>query len=258
MSKYGRFIMYCIMVVLFATGLVTVYLAARVSSLFFSSRRHRILVQRIIHLGARLFFWFVGVFGLMSLRLPSGRVGVTGLQPGVVVANHPSMLDALLLLALCPNAVCVMKRSLRRIPVLGGLASMAGYVSSSEPEEFLKESSARISEGSHVLIFPEGTRSNGSEVGPFKRGAAWIVSNLGCPLLVFVIRMSPVYLGKGGGLLEQVSFPIAYSIDFVGSSEGRVVAEEALREAVLKVTQWLEESIKDSLCSSTLETASTL
>ena len=54
-------------------------------------------------------------------------------EPLVVVANHPSLLDAVILVACLPNAVCVMKARLMHNVLLGAGARMARYIVNDAP-----------------------------------------------------------------------------------------------------------------------------
>src|SRR6185436_7366174 len=66
--------------------------------------------------------------------------------PGrVIVANHPSLLDAVLVIARVPAAVCIFKPSLRRNPVLGQSALRAGYIPSDCRFDLVRSATAKIS-----------------------------------------------------------------------------------------------------------------
>ena len=80
-------------------------------------------------------------------------------EPLVVVANHPSLLDAVILVACLPNAVCVMKARLMHNVLLGAGARMARYIVNDAPLPMIRGAIAELRQGACLIIFPEGTRT---------------------------------------------------------------------------------------------------
>jgi 1-acyl-sn-glycerol-3-phosphate acyltransferase len=152
--------------------------------------------QQMIHRAARLLFTVLRKLALLEVTtsgFPAQRISP---PPCVVVANHPSMLDALLLVSLLPNAVCIMKPSLLRIPGLSGLARRAGYIPHGAAPALLERAEAALAAGSSIIIFPEGTRSKPGSLGTFQRGAVRIALQAGVPIEAIALEMSPVVLGR--------------------------------------------------------------
>ncbi|NRB28137.1 MAG: 1-acyl-sn-glycerol-3-phosphate acyltransferase [Roseibacillus sp.] len=119
-------------------------------------------------------------------------------EPGVlVVANHPTLLDALALMSQMPQVDCVVKESYFHHRLLGRAAQGAGYVSSGDGPTMVEMCVERLRAGRSIIIFPEGTRSPANELGPFTRGAAHIALRAGkCPIPV-TIRCQPPTLHRG-------------------------------------------------------------
>ena len=116
----------------------------------------------------------------------------------VYVANHPMLIDAPLLLARLPNAVCIFKPSLMRNPVLGPAAIMAGYVSGDAGVDVIRDAAAKVAAGCSILIFPEGTRTaQGAAPGPFKPGFALIAAQAKAPVQLIVLRSTPELTARG-------------------------------------------------------------
>jgi 1-acyl-sn-glycerol-3-phosphate acyltransferase len=121
------------------------------------------------------------------------------LKPGTVyVANHPMLIDAPLLLARLPNAVCIFKPSLMRNPVLGPAAIMAEYVSGDAGVDVIRDAAQKVASGCSMLIFPEGTRTTpGAAPGPFKPGFALIAAQSRASVQLIVLRSSPELATRG-------------------------------------------------------------
>ena len=119
-------------------------------------------------------------------------------QKGVLfVGNHQSYLDIPVLLAVmeAPTAF-VSKKSVGEKPFLGAILDMVGCVSIDRDDlrqslTAIKEASQRLEKGLNMVIFPEGTRSQGPEVAEFKKGSIKAATMVGAPIVPF--RLENVY-----------------------------------------------------------------
>ena len=152
--------------------------------------------QWLIHQAFRFFTWFMEVLGLIRVS----RVGTERLRrsaPCVVVANHPTLIDVVLLIAEMPQADCVVKKASWRNRFLRGVVRGAGYIPNDDGPALVEAAAARLRAGRRVLLFPEGTRSPWGRLGDFRRGAARIALESGCDLLPVMITCEPPTLRKG-------------------------------------------------------------
>jgi len=108
------------------------------------------------------------------LALIHCNVSVSGDVPksGLIACNHLGYVDILVIGSLCP-AIFVAKNDVKEWPIFGWLASRAGtiFVSRNEPAKVatqLREMERPLREGYPVVLFPEGTSSDGSSVLPFR------------------------------------------------------------------------------------------
>lgn len=129
----------------------------------------------------------------MEYRGFDGRIGPSR----VVVANHPSLLDAVFLIARVPAAVCIFKPAIRRNPVLGLAALRAGYLPSDSGLDLVKSAVAKIESGATLVVFPEGTRTPASgRLGAFRPGFALIARLARAPLQLVRITCAGELLTK--------------------------------------------------------------
>jgi 1-acyl-sn-glycerol-3-phosphate acyltransferase len=121
------------------------------------------------------------------------------LQPGTVyIANHPTLIDATLILARLPDAVCIFKPSLMRNPAVGPAAAMAGYVRGDTGLDLIKAAAARVAAGQSLLVFPEGTRTaEGTLLGKMKPGFALIADRAQAPVALIILSAKPGFLARG-------------------------------------------------------------
>ena len=158
------------------------------------------------------FYWACArASGLM--RLEAGSLDALRSVPGglIIAANHPSLLDALMIVARLPRSVCIMKGSLMRNPFLGPGAGLAGYVVNDSLREMIRGSTEALHEGAQLVVFPEATRSPGpGRLHPFSRSIALIAHRAKVPIQTVVIETDSPYLGKGWPLWKLPPIPIVF------------------------------------------------
>ena len=144
---------------------------------------------------------------------PAWRVRVHGrenVRPGstyVMVANHLSFLDILVLFRLFRHFKWVSKIEMFRIPAIGWNMRLNRYVplrrgDRASVAEMMAASRERLAEGSSVMIFPEGTRSPDGVLKAFKPGAFRLALEARVPILPIVISGTSTALPKHGFVLR--------------------------------------------------------
>ncbi|KAI4174623.1 MAG: hypothetical protein LQ343_002196 [Gyalolechia ehrenbergii] len=132
------------------------------------------------HLTARSFALVMRYTTGVTFDIISGEHHLRASRPCVIVGNHQSELDVLLLARIFPPWCSVTaKSSLKRVPFLGWFMALSGTVfidranSSSARQAFRGAAEEMLRHRQSVFIFPEGTRSyaHGPEMGAFKKGA---------------------------------------------------------------------------------------
>lgn len=180
---------------------------------------HLLLPRRIgSALGQRvmmaLFRFFVGLLQRLGLaRCDLAALdALRGGPPVVIAPNHPTYLDAMLIVSRLPNVVCIMKADVLDNVFLGGGAKLAGYVRADAPREMIRAAAEALAAGRHVLLFPEGTRTVRAPVNPFRSGFAAIARRAQAPVQTVVIEAGSAYLRKGWPLLRMPEFPLDYRV----------------------------------------------
>jgi 1-acyl-sn-glycerol-3-phosphate acyltransferase len=167
-------------------------------------------VQRVVNRTNRRFMRLMSGLGLMRYR----GIGLERLQePGIlVVANHPTLIDAVAILSEMPSADCITKRGNAENPFMGGVIAAAGYIINTGGQAIIDTCAARLAQGRSLLTFPEGTRSPKGGLGPFHRGAAHIAIASGRPLLPVVVTCDPPTLMRGQPWYEVPDRPFEYTL----------------------------------------------
>lgn len=135
-----------------------------------------------------------------------------GAGPLIVAANHPSLLDAVMIVSRLPNAVCVMKASLLDNVLFGAAARLAGYIRNDAPLEMILKAREELRRGAQLVIFPEGTRTTRFPADACQSAVGLIASRSGVPVQTLLIEFSTPYLGKAWPLFRRPVLPLSFRI----------------------------------------------
>ncbi|GJG95362.1 1-acyl-sn-glycerol-3-phosphate acyltransferase [Cupriavidus pauculus] len=177
-----------------------------------SPATHRRVCRDVIHHALRFFLWLMRALGVIQYQVRNGeRLRRGGL---LIVANHPSLIDIVFLMALTRGADCVVKAALARNPFTRGTVAAAGWIRNDAGGMSLVEDCiASLKAGSNLIIFPEGTRTRPGEPLLLQRGAANVAVRGGFDLTPVVIRCEPPTLTKGEKWYRVPSRRPRYEID---------------------------------------------
>lgn len=128
--------------------------------------------------------------------------------PLIVAANHPSLLDAVMIVSRLPNAVCVMKAALMDNILFGAAARLARYIRNDAALEMILNSRDELQQGAHLVIFPEGSRTLNFPVDACSPSAGLIASRSKTPVQTLLIEFSTPYLGKAWPLFRRPALPL--------------------------------------------------
>lgn len=137
----------------------------------FNKRRFFRLSRKFNHIYFQFLVLEMTVLGLVKVHVRH-RERLKNLSARIVVANHPSFLDVVILFSLIPNANCIVKGSLSKTPFVRNIVN-ALFISNAIPFERQLELAKRgLDNGESLIIFPEGTRTRQGEPSHLKKGAA--------------------------------------------------------------------------------------
>lgn len=152
------------------------------------------------------FLRFVGV--AISKTFPPWRLRLEGRWPAargpfIVVANHQSILDILLLSRMPREMKWIAKEELFEVPWVGWMLHMSGDIpirrgDAESGGEALGKAKAYLARGMSVMLFPEGTRSKTGKLLPFKSGAFRLAVETGVPVLPVAVHGTARGMPKGG------------------------------------------------------------
>jgi len=150
------------------------------------------------HCWARIACWLTPVLAFVK-----GKENIEKRKSYIIVANHQTGWDIFLLYGYLPiDFRWLMKKELRRVPFIGYASEKVGhiFIDRSSPRAAIKslsEARNKLVNGSSVVIFPEGTRSRGKQMRPFKKGAFKLAIDLELDILPVTIVNSYKIKRKG-------------------------------------------------------------
>jgi 1-acyl-sn-glycerol-3-phosphate acyltransferase len=144
---------------------------------------------------------------------PAWRVHIEGrdkIAPDtayVMVANHQSLLDILVLFRLFAHFKWVSKIENFRVPCVGWNMSLNRYIKlrrgdRASVEEMMRACERTLADGSSIMMFPEGTRSADGRLKAFKPGAFTLAQRMRAPILPIVVEGTAAALPKRGFVLQ--------------------------------------------------------
>ncbi|KAA3638801.1 MAG: 1-acyl-sn-glycerol-3-phosphate acyltransferase [Proteobacteria bacterium] len=143
----------------------------------------------VARLWGRFILWITPV----RVRINNADV-INRSQSYVIVANHQSTYDILALYGYLPMAFkWVMKIELRKVPFIGYTCNLMGHIyvdrsNRQAAKQTMQQAGTKLTGGTSVLFFPEGTRNNGDGLLPFKKGAFKMAQSLSLPILPVTIK----------------------------------------------------------------------
>lgn len=184
------------------------------------------ILQQFTCFWAALYTWIIPAWKIKI----KGREKIQRNKTYVVVSNHQSMLDILVLFNLFFHFKFVSKIEIFKVPFIGWNMYLNKYIrlrrgDRKSVEKMLKDAEKSLAEGNSLLIFPEGSRSPDGKVRPFKTGAFILAKKIQTPILPIVISGTNTALPK-------------YSLNFHGSHDIRIrVLDEIPYESFSGMTE---------------------
>ena len=172
------------------------------------------------------------------------RDGLPRCSGCVIAANHPSLIDAVIVVALVPRTLFVAKHALKKNPFMSLIVRSASL-----PDDERLPEAARpyLEKGWNVLVFPEGTRSPAGGMRPFRRGAAQTAIRCRAPLVPVSIRQSRRILGKCQKPWDMGGSTVVYSIASGARIACAPAAGETIRSAAIRITGALSSEVRELL-----------
>jgi 1-acyl-sn-glycerol-3-phosphate acyltransferase len=156
--------------------------------------RKRARARAVMRLALRLFVAVAHRLGLMTYEFRGReRLG----RPGqLILANHPSLIDVVFLLAFVPGAGCVVKAGLWRNPLTRSAVSLVEFIRNDSTADMIVAAAGALHAAQPLIFFPEGTRTRPGQPMVFHRSGANIALRAAASVTPVYIRVEPTTLTK--------------------------------------------------------------
>jgi len=176
-----------------------------------SERRGRVLGRYVIMAGFRFYLASLGLSRRCSFDLEALDV-LRDERSLILAPNHPCLLDAVMIISRLPNVACVLKADLMNNVFLGAGARLARYIRNEPVRRMVHLAMQDFDYGSHLLLFPEGTRTTLCPVNPFKGSVGLIAHHAQVSVQTILIETDSMFLSKGWSLFRKPPMPIHYRV----------------------------------------------
>jgi 1-acyl-sn-glycerol-3-phosphate acyltransferase len=180
--------------------------------------------QDVLHLCCRFYIWYMRLVGILRLKRPPVPERLARREACVVIANHPSLLDVIIITSSVPAVVFVAKSSWFKSPFIAPLLRHGGHIPGPADEDALTPMDGalvlerildRLRQGFSVLVFPEGTRSPPRGLHPYQRGAFEAAIRAQVPLVGLRLLANPPALLKNQAWHDVPDRRINYDLDLL-------------------------------------------
>lgn len=206
----------------FLLGSIVLFFFFQVPSYLFSKNPARAF-QKFNHINMEIFF------ALTRFLIPRTKFKIQNevrqIHGSIIVCNHISYLDPILLMSLYKRNCTIVKSTFFRVPFFGWLLRNSYYMPSASGEamgqamlENLENIKEHLGAGGNFFVFPEGTRSRDGKLSPFNKGVFSIARYCNVPLKLVHIKDTDK-LFKPGTFLFKAHDYIEIEVDFIGSLE---------------------------------------
>ena len=159
---------------------------------FFLPKRARVCVgSKVLQYSWKLMCALMSMTWNLALRVPDKKK-MKAIRSSIVVANHPSLIDVVILTSIIPGSKLVANSKLLRWRILRGLC----ITNDTGAEQFIAQAKRALDDGFNVIIFPEGTRTTPGKVSKLQRGAFQLALQSGYPIVPIHIHTDGPFLTK--------------------------------------------------------------
>ena len=236
-AAYGYLVVYSGLLVFGLGCLIWSGVAALLRPLL-SKDQGRVVGRCVTSYGFRLYLWLLALTGVFRFDLRA-LDALRDAGPLVIAPNHPSLLDAVMVLSRLPDVACVMKADLIDNPTYGASARLAGYIRNDEFIGAATQAAETLKAGSQLLLFPEGTRTTRAPINRLKGGASLVSKRSGVPIQTVLIETTSPFLSKGWALHRIPPIPVCYRVRL----GRRFMPADNLRESIAELEAYLASEL---------------
>ena len=200
--------------------------------LFGPNRCARRCMRALVRASYRLFVGAARVTGLFRVALsPDDRARLASTRGHVIVANHLTLIDVVIFVAVLPDATAIAKAAAGRNFFYSRIVNSV-FLVNDDPARVLDEAGELLAQGVNLIVFPEGTRTPlHASRRKLRRGAAQIALHAHAPILCVRLDCDPPVLAKGQSWHDVADRTIVWTLRVKGEIPARAVPPDGTPHA---------------------------
>ena len=208
------------MIIFAIGGLFIGLIIIPLSAIRFKDLEHKRFCANIVHKSWKFFNNLLCKFGSIKIETNGDFSNING---KVIVANHPSLLDIVLLIGLIPNCLCLAKKELLKNPIMHNIVKYLYIINDVDLDEFQNETKEALENGFNIVIFPTGTRTLPDEELKIHKGSAQIAINANVDIIPITIK---------------ADYPLLIKNHFPLDAGEKIITFEITRKENIKVSDY--------------------
>lgn len=192
-------------------ALIISFLIFPYGSVFVKKERRKYFYSNVIHKTWKFFTAMMVKTGIIKVVIENAEK-IENVRGKIIVANHPSFIDIVLLIGLLPDTVCIAKKELKKNFFMGNIVKSLYLINDEDNEKLLKESFEVLQKGFNIIIFPTGTRTVDTEELKLHKGASMIALHSKADILPVYINCDYKFLAKNQKIYDAGTKPVTYTI----------------------------------------------
>ena len=203
--------------------------------------KSRFFMRRAVQMIYVVFVWMLEVTGMIRIKISKkDRKKISACQGCVVVANHPTLIDIVLLMSILPDSTGLAKMEAGKNFFYSRVVSSV-FIPNTDVEKTLKDAKQALDDSVNLIVFPQGTRTQLNEKRKFHRGAAQMALRSKKDVVVLAIVPRIPFLGKKQLWCDVGDRTIETEIKFIRTI--KTSSQDTSRAAAEKVTKNIEKSL---------------
>lgn len=199
--------------ILFGTGAgVISFVIFPFISLTKSEDKQKEAYSEVIRKSWSFFAWVLSFTGVLNIHV-SNREEFQNLSGKIVVANHPTFIDVVILISMIPKSTCLAKKETLSNPLFRNIVKSIYIINDIDPDKLKLDTDRYLKEGFNIIIFPSGTRTKPGEDFKIHKGPAAIALNSGVEILPVKIKTDYPFLQKGQLFCDLGERVINYTVE---------------------------------------------
>ena len=149
------------------------------------------------------------------IALNADKEAFQKIQGKIVVANHPTFIDIILLISLLPKSICLAKKDVLKNPLLKNIVSAIYIVNDIDIEKLKENSNKFLKQGYNIVIFPTGTRNESNKEVKIHKGFVTMAINANVDIVPIKIICDSKFLTKGQPFYEGTDKVVNYNLEIL-------------------------------------------